>query len=494
MQFSVRPFRKLQWQLSLSYTLVAVGALLVVELLLIGILLVVINSDAMPRLLAQTFREQFSANLRAFLDRPEPDIEGITRFMTAFSTPEQSASTDTYVWSVQDSDQNMLVVDAQARVLWAQFTGEGIVPGEPIDPESITGLSQILPEALANEKDNSRLYRRTGSLLVMAVPIENEARDRALGVIILLVEMPTFTSPSFLSQVLPTILGSLLLFTLFAGLVGSVFGYFTARRLTGRLGRVASAADAWSRGDFSTFINEPAGDELGAMARRLNTMAEQLQNLLHTRQELAALEERNRIARELHDSVKQQVFASSMQLGAARALLEGSPSPEDQQAAARHLDEADRLNRQAQNELNALIRQLRPRALEGKGLSRALRELAEDWSRQTGIAARVDVETGQNDPPLPLHVEQALYRVAQEALANAAKHSQAGSVRLGYTRSARQACLTIEDDGVGFDPNQAYGRGVGLKSMRERVESIDGRLEIIAEPGKGSKLGARVRL
>jgi NarL family two-component system sensor histidine kinase LiaS len=296
--------------------------------------------------------------------------------------------------------------------------------------------------------------------------------------------MPSIFNPQFIGQLLPTILISVALFTLSAGLVGSVFGFFTARGFTSRLGRVSHAADAWSRGDFSTGIPDSTGDELGALSRRLNAMAEQLRALLNTRQDLAALEERNRIARELHDSVKQQVFAASMQLGAARALITDPASP-----AAQRLEEAQKLTQQAQNELNALIHQLRPVALEGKGLARALRELASDWSRQTGIDARFEQPAGQVElrAPAALPQEQALYRIAQEALANVARHSQARSVRIRYTQSGEQAQLVIEDDGQGFDPRSAP-QGVGLQSMRERVESLGGRLDVQSAPGQGARL------
>ena len=126
------------------------------------------------------------------------------------------------------------------------------------------------------------------------------------------------------------------------------------------------------------------------MARQLNRMAEQLRNLLQARQKLATLEERNRLARDLHDSVKQQVFAISMQIGATRVLLK-----RDVAAAEVRLNEADKLVRQAQQELTSLIRELRPVALEGKGLVTALRELATSWAQQTDIVANLRVEEAE---------------------------------------------------------------------------------------------------
>jgi NarL family two-component system sensor histidine kinase LiaS len=477
----------MQWQLSLSYTLVAVGALLVVELMLIGGLVILLNSELLPRLLVNSLREQFSIGLRDFLDRPTPDRNGLERYLSAYTNPDPPPTPEqeplkTQVWTMEEAGQSLVVIDPQGMVLYTQYTAPGVQTGAPMDFAAVPGLERILPNALANAREPSQLYTRSGSMLVLAIPIEDESRSRVLGIMVFQLLMPTVTNPAFIGQLLPTILASLLLFTLFSGLVGSVFGFFTARAWTNRLGQVARAADAWSRGDFSTFIADSRDDELGALSRRLNTMAEQLQNLLQAGQDLAAMEERNRIARELHDSVKQQVFASAMQIGAARALLPDPESP-----PAQRLAEAERLTHQAQGELTSLIHQLRPAALEGKGLVRALRELTADWSRQTGIRAIFQAGGAQQDAPLPLPQQQALYRVTQEALANAARHSGARLVTVAYARVGETARLAVEDDGKGFD-SRHVSAGVGLQSMRERVESLGGCMDVDSQVGKGARL------
>ena len=245
---------------------------------------------------------------------------------------------------------------------------------------------------------------------------------------------------------------------------------------------MAEAADNWSQGDFSALVSAPSGDELGQLARRLNRMAEQLQSLLDTRQELAALEERNRLARDLHDSVKQEIFATAMQVGAARALLEQNP-----EASKENLAEAEQLVRQAQQELTTLIRELRPAALEGKGLATALRDYVTDWSRQGHIAAEVRVA---GDRPLPLPLEQALFRVAQEALANVARHSEATAAEVHLDLKAAEVCLTISDNGRGFIAATMDNQGLGSLSMRERVEALGGRLEVKSKPGGGTQVMA----
>ncbi len=119
-------------------------------------------------------------------------------------------------------------------------------------------------------------------------------------------------------------LPSALALVILASIVGTLFGVLASRGITRRLGRITLAADAWSRGEFQATVRNTGRDELGQLATDLNVMAEQLQHLLATRQELAVVEERHRLARDLHDSVKQQMFVITMLLGAARASVSGN--------------------------------------------------------------------------------------------------------------------------------------------------------------------------
>jgi two-component system, NarL family, sensor histidine kinase LiaS len=222
---------------------------------------------------------------------------------------------------------------------------------------------------------------------------------------------------------------------------------------------------------------------LGQVARQLNRMAEQLQNLLEARQKLATLEERNRLARDLHDSVKQQIFAISMQIGATKVLLK-----RDVDAAEARLKEAEKLVHQAQQELTSLIRELRPVALEGKGLVAALRELATEWTQQTTIVANLQAGNAQETQVLPLTVEEALFRVAQEALANVARHSKATLVQMILTTTDDTVTLSITDNGQGFDTTPQGHLGVGLLSMQERMKALGGDVQVESTPGKGTRV------
>ncbi len=264
-------------------------------------------------------------------------------------------------------------------------------------------------------------------------------------------------------------------FILLASVVGTLTGLVITRNVTRRLRRITQAAESWSKGEFGVEVRDPTRDEIGQLGQDLNGMAEQLHTLLATREELAAIEERNRLARDLHDSIKQNVFATALLVGAARTHL-----PPDVLPAQTYLAEAEALAEQTRQELTALIREMRPPRLEDRGLAVVLRDYAGNWSRRMGIAVAIQV---QGERGIALDIEEALFRVAQEALANIAHHSGAAHVTIHLALDDAQVHLTIADDGTGFDVAHANGRGVGLASMRERVVAHNGSLHIAGTAG-----------
>jgi len=216
---------------------------------------------------------------------------------------------------------------------------------------------------------------------------------------------------------------------------------------------------------------------------RNQQLVEELQAAQQRLRELAVIEERNRLARDLHDSVKQQVFAVSMQLGAARTLLN------DQNPAYGPVTEAERLARQAGAELTTLIRQLRPPHFESKTFPEALQEYVTDWARQNGIPTDLNVA---GVPSISSAGDESLFRVAQEALANVARHSNARHVTVELAHRENEIVLRVEDDGVGFELGQVE-KGIGLDSMRERLEAIGGHLSISSGSSNGTRVTAAVR-
>ena len=215
-------------------------------------------------------------------------------------------------------------------------------------------------------------------------------------------------------------------------------------------------------------------------------MAEQLQTLIHTNDELARLEERNRLARDLHDTVKQQTYAARMQLTAAKNMVETDPK-----AASEHIDSALQLNRETQQELKLIIDELRPAALQGKGLAQAVTEYANRWQEHTGIK----VETVINgERSLPLDVEQVLYRVLQEALSNIARHAEADTVGLSLSTFPERVTLIVADNGRGFETNAVSSTSYGLTGMQGRLGEVGGTLKVESTLSVGTTITAEVQL
>jgi signal transduction histidine kinase len=198
-------------------------------------------------------------------------------------------------------------------------------------------------------------------------------------------------------------------------------------------------------------------------------------------QQVAALEERQRLARELHDSVTQALYGVTMYAEAAASVLEAG----DETTASTYLQEVRNTALSALQEMRLLIFELRPPVLEHEGLEAALRaRLAAVEGRITNLSTTVDVES---DLGLPPAVEQALYGIAQETLNNIMKHSRATALRLALRRESGTVTLEIADNGTGFEvPAARSAGGLGLRGMVERAEQIGGRLTVRSAPEQGT--------
>lgn len=190
--------------------------------------------------------------------------------------------------------------------------------------------------------------------------------------------------------------------------------------------------------------------------------------------------ERRRLAADIHDGISQRLAGLSFYLSAARAAL-----VEDVEFATAQLECARALAEDAAAEARAAIRGLSPPVLDDLGLAEALAGLAGDCP---GVVVSVDVRPV---PGLPRHLQVALYRVAQEALHNVAKHSGAPSAAVRLFRRGGSVVLEVTDPGIGFAPDPPAA-GLGLRGMRERVESVGGRLRIRSVPGRGTRVEVTV--
>jgi signal transduction histidine kinase len=202
--------------------------------------------------------------------------------------------------------------------------------------------------------------------------------------------------------------------------------------------------------------------------------------------ELTIAEERSRLAHELHDAVSQKLFSLRLTVQAATALVDRDPA-----RAKDELHQVTRLAAEAADELRAAVTELRPAALDEDGLVATLRTQTRVLDR--AHSARVAF-TSSGVRALPAAQEEAVLRVAQEALHNALRHSGAGQVTVDLARRGPGAVLRVTDDGGGFEPRavRRAGRHLGLVSMRDRASGVGGRLTVKSEPGKGTTIEMEV--
>ncbi|MBI4788819.1 MAG: GAF domain-containing sensor histidine kinase [Chloroflexi bacterium] len=224
----------------------------------------------------------------------------------------------------------------------------------------------------------------------------------------------------------------------------------------------------------------------------VTTVSDQMAIALHSHrlrqmaQQAALLEERHRLARDLHDSVTQALYGVTLFAQASQSSIRVGNLP----LTGQYIGRLNETARQALKEMRLLIFELRPSLLEQVGLAGALRQRMEAVERRAGVAIELKVA---ELPDLPGELESHLYQIAQEALNNILKHSAATWVALRLTMEARQLHLAIEDNGKGFDPAKVgSAAGIGFASMRERAERIGGRLQIDSKPGVGTRVSLTV--
>ena len=242
---------------------------------------------------------------------------------------------------------------------------------------------------------------------------------------------------------------------------GEVYGLFNASYCTRRA--------------FNEYDSRP----FEALAQRA-ALAIENARLYEQAQQAAVLEERQRLARDLHDAVTQTLFSASLIADVLPGLLDRDPAE-----ARERLKELRTLTRGALAEMRALLLELRPGALTEVGLGELLQHLSEACASRTGRPVALTLE---GDGVLPPHVQVALYRIAQEALGNAAKHAGAGRLILELRVGETEVALRIADDGRGFDPTVARPGHFGLGIMGERAAAIGARLVLDSRPGRGTEV------
>lgn len=246
--------------------------------------------------------------------------------------------------------------------------------------------------------------------------------------------------------------------------------------------RIDSVVGAIAGGDFNQRAEVPNRDEFGTLANNINKMSLELANLYTQAEELAAAQERNRLARDLHDSVVQSIFSMTLIIESVRILLQ-----RDSSRVAPYLEKLQELAQRSLDEMRSLIQHLHTSPVGEHGLARALQDHLTALKRRDNLTVDLRIE---GDRALQSEQAEGLFRIAQEALNNVIKHAQTDSAKVTLRIEDRQVSLLIEDRGVGFvsSPGESVGEGFGMASMRERAKLLGGTLVVESSPGEGTRV------
>jgi len=296
------------------------------------------------------------------------------------------------------------------------------------------------------------------------------------------------------------ILGGLVLCGFVASVLATVIvGFPVARMMKQSLQVIRDANEKVSRGNLAYRLTmegygeiEDISNQFNRMADRTEKQVESLQRLVNENKKLlegaeeaASSEERRKIARELHDAISQQLFAISTTVSAVSKMMDTKP-----EEAKRYFTVIEKMVNDAQQELRALIMHLRPVSLEEhslkEGIQNLLDELVEKHQHMT-----ISTEL-QNIEGIPHGIENNIFRVTQEAISNIMRHSKATSFSVRLFQKEKVMHLIIEDNGIGIKEDNRKKTSYGMLTMKERIEEVGGRFDVITFPGKGTRIEVRV--
>lgn len=261
------------------------------------------------------------------------------------------------------------------------------------------------------------------------------------------------------------------------------------------LGKLVEGVNRFHRGEFSTQVPVTYNDEIGYLTRSFNAMASSMHGLVNGLEDMvserveevsrfaarnALLEERNRLAAELHDSVSQTLTSAALLADTLPVSLARDP-----ELSAATVEQIKNLNRHALEEIRLLMTDLYANRLAAQPLAPALAGLEREFSRQHGLRIESDI---RGEAKLPSDVQAMIYRIAQEALSNVARHANADQVTLDFEALPGQALLTITDNGRGFDPDAIPAGHLGLQVMSYRARHVGASLEVNTRPGGGTTI------
>ncbi|MBU1107789.1 MAG: sensor histidine kinase [Candidatus Riflebacteria bacterium] len=310
------------------------------------------------------------------------------------------------------------------------------------------------------------------------IPVEDK-NGKLIGTAFLRFYLPR-SGLDFIRQSLDLVFPLSLFIAFGSGFVGIGAGFFFTRGLMKRFDHIIEVTQTWSKGDFTKRISDLKRDELGDLSDQLNILAGDLDRLFSLKQRLISASERNRIARDLHDTVKQHIFALSMQIKAVQVLEKDAP-----ELIQRRFKAIDDLIQQIQRDLRGIIQDLSISENIGKTGLDLFTSFIRDWEKTTGIKAALTVDL---DLTLPSSIDHILYPILQEAFSNILQHSHATLVSIRLEKNETGFSLEICDNGQGFDTAAAV-TGMGLKNLLERGCLLPGgAMAILSQPGQGTTL------
>lgn len=473
-------YNRFRWKLTFSYMFASVLAAILVTLLGTFIGVFVFYQTPLWKLVISQETLNLTPQIREEMRNPSNHRAEITTWLSNLSDglgdPKQFRKTGfSFSLDKTELEVKLLVADINGRII-------AKVP-EKLEAESLQDIlspeTQKLFELARKGETNPELLAVTenSNSTTAIVPIFDED-GKILGLMMSQIRLP-FNFSLLVKNVFEELLPNLAIITFFALIFGAIFGFLTARKLTKRFQTFSTAATAWESGNFNETIIDNRKDELSRLAFRLNQMALELKNLFVIKENLATLEERNRLARDLHDTVKQQIFAANMQLSAAQEIFE-----QDKTKAQNHMFEAKKLVKDVQRELNLLINELRPICHSKEDFNENLKNIIKDWNRQNQVDLKSEIEELDE---LDSKTQHQIICILQETLSNIARHSEASKVEVILKKvDDKKVLLTISDNGKGFDISK-NSVGMGLQNIRERCDSLNnGKLEISSKKNTGT--------
>ncbi|AOZ92065.1 sensor histidine kinase [Paenibacillus crassostreae] len=277
-----------------------------------------------------------------------------------------------------------------------------------------------------------------------------------------------------------------------------VIGYMAGQRVQRGIDTLDFNMLQVAKGNLSVRMPVPEDQSFARVYYEFNTMMDALEKKMKLLQRLgvqeviekekaaenAVIEERRRMARDLHDTVSQQLFAIHMSASALPKVL-----IQNEEQGLLVLDQLIEMSHMAQKQMRALIAQLRPVELEGKSLAEALEKWFPDYCRQNGLKGMKELDIQGN---IPEAIEHQLFLIIQEAMANIVKHAHAEFISLSLREGDHQVVLSLSDDGQGFNGGVQKQGSYGLITMRERAEKLGGQVEIISKEGAGTTIRVHI--